>query len=285
MSGDPTGAETRRERVRATPRARRALRRQGGDPSRIAGTGPGGRIVEADVLAARATESAAIMLSPLRQMTARQTALSFSTIPHFYLRAEVDASNLLGVYEACRESVHQACGIRPTLTDFLLRALALGLRDCPDANRIWRDETLIQMPQADVGLVVSLEGGLRIPVLRGADRSILLELAKRRSELVAAARAGRLPADAMQPCASGLSNLGSSRVDEFTAVIPPPQSTILAVGRIAPRPFVADGKLDARPTIRLCLSVDHRVLDGVPAARFLERIIEGLEQPQRLFAG
>jgi pyruvate dehydrogenase E2 component (dihydrolipoamide acetyltransferase) len=269
---------SRRERLPASPRARRAMNRRGIQPSQITGSGPGGRIVEADVLQVDAVAPAVVPLSVLRRAVARRTAQSAATVPHFYLRAEVDASALLHAHEEARKSFHGSHRARPTITDFLLQALARALRDCPTANRIWRAETIVQLPAADVGVVVSLEDGLLIPVLRGADRQDALELARRRRDLVEAARCGKLPADAMQPCATAISNLGASRVDEFAALIPPPQSTILAVGRVAPRPWVVDGKLDVRPTIRLCLSVDHRVLDGVPAARFLERIVAGIEQ-------
>ena len=175
--------------------------------------------------------------------------------------------------------------MRPTVTDFLLRALALALRDCPFANTIWQDDTIVRLADCDVGLVVGLSDGLLIPIVRRADQGDFAVLSRQRAALVEAARAGKLAAEALQGGASSLSNLGNTRVDEFAAVLPPPHSSILAVGRAASRPFMVDGRIGARTTLKLCLSVDHRVMDGVPAGEFLGRIVEGLEQPLQLLEG
>jgi pyruvate dehydrogenase E2 component (dihydrolipoamide acetyltransferase) len=155
--------------------------------------------------------------------------------------------------------------------------MGLALCDNPAANAIWVDGTIRRLSEINVGLVVNLDDGLLIPTLGGVDRLTLAQLARQRSEVVAAARRQRL--DAAGFAATSLSNLGTTRVDDFTAVVFPPQSTILTAGRIVERPFVVDGKLKATPTLRLTLSVDHRVLDGAPAAQFLGRIIHYLEQP------
>jgi len=259
---------TRANRIIATPRARRALRLQGVDPRTLTGSGPGGRIVEADV--ARAGPA----LSPMRRAIARRTAESFATVPHFYLRAELDATALLARRQ---ELLEQITGARVTVTDLLVQAVARALRDCPFANCIWQNETIVKLPTNDVGVVVGLDDGLLIPIIRNADNLDVAALTKQRAELVAAARAGRLPGEATAGGATSISNLGTSRVDEFQAVIAAPQSSMLAVGRIAERPFVVAGQLAVRPTLRLCLSVDHRVLDGGPAAEFLGRIVETLE--------
>ena len=133
-----------------------------------------------------------------------------------------------------------------------------------------------------MGLVVGLPEGLMIPIVRSAATGDLGSLAKQRTSLVAAARAGKLSLGALQGGATSLSNLGNTRVDEFAAVIAPPQSTMLAVGRAAPRPYVFDGRLAVRSTLRLCLSVDHRVLDGAPAAEFLGLIVDLLDTPGKL---
>lgn len=284
-----TSPGRRAQRPRISPRARRAVARFGLDAASLRGSGPNGRIVEADVRAAAAHPTPAVAgrprpgtLTTMRRVIAERTAHSFATAPHFYLRAEVDLEAALLLREQLLPDLEQATGVRLTLTDLLLRAQALALRDCPHANRFWQDNALIDVGTADVGLVVGLDDGLFIPIVRAADRGSLADLVRRRHALVEAARAGRLQRAETQGGATSLSNLGPSRVDEFAAVIYPPQSTLLAVGRAAPRPVVRGGRIEIGTTLRLCLSVDHRVMDGGPAAAFLGRIVERLEQPDSL---
>ena len=221
-------------------------------------------------------------ISPIRKAVARITSQSFATVPHFYLRGEADAAALSEARIQLLDQAQTDVDVRITLTDFILRAMTLALRDCPKVNCIWQDDNIIQLPTIDVGMVVGLPDGLIIPVISEAGNLDLMELAKARAELVDAARKGRLPAKASRGGATSLSNLGASRVDDFSAIICPPQSSMLAVGRMAPRPYVVDGELCVRPTMRMCLSIDHRVLDGVIAAEFLGRIIELLEKPSLL---
>jgi pyruvate dehydrogenase E2 component (dihydrolipoamide acetyltransferase) len=277
-------------RIKASPRARRAMARLGVDPHSVHGSGPNGRIVEADVVRYRppaattpipAIAGQAREPSKRRRAIARLTSASCATVPHFFLRSEIDASALVQFKGQFPVSGDAAAG-KLSFTDLLLRALALALRDCPWANTVWHNDTLVALPLPAVGLVVNLDDGLLIPVVDGADQLSLGELARRRAALVTAARQGKLSAEASRAVAASLSNLGHTRVDEFAPVLAPPQSSMLTVGRIAPRPFVVDGNVCARPTLRLCLAVDHRVLDGEPAARFLGQIIGYLEQPGRM---
>lgn len=276
----------RHNRVAASPRARRATRQRNIDLAQVQGTGPNGRITEADVLQAAAGPTTALhrshhgsQLSAMRRSIARVTAASCATVPQFHLRVELDATALVTMRAQLLERVQADDGVRLSVTDLMLRAMALGLRDFPRANAIWRNETIEQLSDAGVGLVVNLDDGLLIPSLRAADRLSVGGLARARHQAVASARAGYLAGDASRSVASSLSNLGTTRVDEFSAVIFPPQSTMLTAGRIAPRPFVVDGQLSVRPTLRLTLSVDHRVLDGAPAAQFLTGIVQYLENP------
>ncbi len=272
--------------IAASPRARRAMSSLGVDPTGIRGSGPGGRIVEADVLKTRgqgpATSGRHVPLSAMRQAVARRTAESFATIPHFYLRAEADVTELAQLRSRVMESVLKETGARLSLTDFLLSSMGRALADCPWASRIWQNDGLVELPGADVGLVVALEDGLLAPVIRGADKLTPADMAKERSRLAAAARSGKLPADALGGAATSLSNLGDTRVDEFAAIIMPRQSSMLAVGRAGQRPFVHEGQLCVRTTMRLCLSVDHRVMDGLTGAKFLNKIVERLEKPEQL---
>jgi pyruvate dehydrogenase E2 component (dihydrolipoamide acetyltransferase) len=245
----------------------------------IRGSGPGGRIVEADLRQAKPSTKA----SPMRQAIAKLTSQSFATVPHFYLRAEMDATALVELRVQLLDKLQRETGVKVTITDFILRAMALALKAVPEANQIWQNDNVVSLPQNDIGMVVGLTEGLLIPVITQADQLSFPALVQRRAGLTAAAREGKLSAEAMKTnIACSLSNLGASRVDEFAAIIPPPQSSILAVGRIAPRPYVVGGQLTVRQTMKLCLSVDHRVLDGTQAGGFLGKVIEFLEQPELL---
>jgi pyruvate dehydrogenase E2 component (dihydrolipoamide acetyltransferase) len=267
------------------------------DASHLPGSGRTGRIIEADVLKAAASQGTAATpgvkavpastgeVSSMRRSIADRTALSFSTIPHFYLRAEVDVTELVKMREHLLEFVESECGVRITVTDFLLRAQALALRSFPAANAVWQENRIVHQADADIGLVVGLPDGLLIPVIRAAQNLSLVQLAKERARLVDTVRSGRFNADMLAGGTTSLSNLGTTRTDEFAAVIAPHQSSMLAVGRAAPRPYVVEGRLEIRTTIWLCLSVDHRVLDGGPAAEFLGRIVELLETPKNLVDG
>jgi pyruvate dehydrogenase E2 component (dihydrolipoamide acetyltransferase) len=269
------------------------MRQRGIDPATVRGTGPNGRVVEADVLRAAlasplpwAGEGPAVraaastgLLSSMRRAVAAKVAESFATVPHFYLRSEADVTALEQLRSQATESLEARCGVRPSLTDFLLRAMILALGDCPHVNRIWQGGAIVQLPTVDVGLVVQMDDGLMVPIIHRADQLDLVGLIRQRAAVVEAVRSGKTSADLFQGGATSLSNLGRRRVDEFTPIISPPQSSMLAVGRVADRPGVVDGRLSLRRTIQLTLSVDHRVLDGVPAAAFLDRIVELLEKP------
>jgi pyruvate dehydrogenase E2 component (dihydrolipoamide acetyltransferase) len=265
--------------VTISPRARRRAAELGVDFRTLKGSGRSGRIREADVLAAA---SAAPAPAPSPLAVAPRTAQVCSSVPQLYLRTEVDATALLGLRERLRPGLLQAAGVRLTLSDLLLRAQALALRDCPQANAIWQEGRVVRFSSCDVGLVVGGPDEPLVPVVRGADSGTLASLVKQRVALVEAARAGQLRAEARQGGASSLSNLVDSCVDEFAAVIVSPQSSMLAMGRAAPRPRVVEGQLAIRTTLKLCLSVDPRVMDGGTAARFLGRIVELLEQPTEL---
>jgi pyruvate dehydrogenase E2 component (dihydrolipoamide acetyltransferase) len=283
----------------SSPRARRRAAELGVDATCLQGSGRTGRIIEADVLKAAVSQGTAAMASAapkaaatgpgqvsiMRRSIAERTALSFSLIPHFYLRAEADATDLVKMREQLLEVMERECGVRVTVTDFLLRAQALALRDFPAANAVWRENSIERYADADVGVVVALSDGMLIPVIRAAQKLSFVQLAKERARLVEAVRTGRFNVEMLSGGATSLSNLGATRTDEFAAVIAPHQSSMLAVGRAAPRPYVVDGRLEIRTTIRLCLSVDHRVLDGGPAAGFLGRIVELLEAPKALVDG
>lgn len=269
-----------------SPRARRMLRERGLNPATVRGTGPNGRIVAADVLRTgsmsrptAANPATAGFLSPMRRAVAAKVTESFATVPHFYLRVLVDVTGLVQLREQTLDTIQRQAGHRPSLTDFLLRAMAMALGECPQANRIWQDDAIVQLPSVDVGLVVQVDDGLLVPVFRHADRLSLVELVRHRATRLEEVRSGRISADGLQGGATSLTNLGKHRVDEFAPIISPPQSSMLAVGRVAERPAAWDGRLALRQTMPLTLAVDHRVMDGVPAAEFLDQIVKLLENP------
>jgi pyruvate dehydrogenase E2 component (dihydrolipoamide acetyltransferase) len=280
------------QRTPISPRALRALRLRGISSAGLAGSGPNDRILEADILRAALKPQAPAVdkslppgtISSMRRAVAAKVADSFATVPHFYLRSEVDVTSLVQLREQNLETFEKCCGVRPSLTDFILRAMALALNDCPEANRIWQNDAIVQLPGIDVGLVVQVGDGLMVPIIHRADRLGLPDMTRERVKVVEAVRSGKTTADLFQGGAISLTNLGKHRVDEFAAIISPPQSGMLAVGRVAERPAAYEGRLCLRQTMNLTLSVDHRVMDGVPAAAFFDRIVELLEKPFLLIA-
>ena len=210
-------------------------------------------------------------------------AHSFATAPHFYLSVEVEATALARMREGLLAKVETATGARLTITDILLKVCAQALAEFPDVNVAWAEDApgggIMRHAEVNVGLAVSLDAGLVVPVLRGADGLTLGEIARRRTDLVERARAGKLALTDLEGGTFTLSNLGMYGVDQFQAILNPPQSAILAVGRIKDRPVAAAGAVVVRPTLHLTLSVDHRALDGAQGARFLERVAQLIQEP------
>jgi pyruvate dehydrogenase E2 component (dihydrolipoamide acetyltransferase) len=278
---------TRPGRVIASPRARQILAQLDISPENIRGSGPNGRIVVEDLAPYLEGRAAAAPVEPrppsaeMRRTIAQRTAESFGRVPHFYLRSEADVTALMAFRNRLKSAAAEAetC---PTLTDFVLKATGQALRNHPTMNRVWQESGPVDLPGTDVGLVVSLPDGLMVPVLRNVADLSLWALAHERRRMVEAVRSGRIGAAETRGGAISVSNLGTGRVDEFAGVIYPGQCSLLAMGSAAPRPFVADGKLCVRTTVRFCLAADHRVVDGKPAADFLGQIIQGLENPESL---
>jgi pyruvate dehydrogenase E2 component (dihydrolipoamide acetyltransferase) len=204
---------------------------------------------------------------------------SFTSAPHFYLHAEVNARRLLAMRQELLPILEASHGLRVTISDLLVMICARALTLHPQAMAQYTPGSLRPAPAANIGLAADTPNGLVVPVIHAADRLSLPELVKTRTELVERARAGKsLPQD-FDGGVFTISNLGAFRVDSFDAILNPPQATLLAVGRIVERPFDDGGKLGLVPTMKLSLSVDHRVLDGAGAARFLDDIVALLEAP------
>jgi pyruvate dehydrogenase E2 component (dihydrolipoamide acetyltransferase) len=281
---------------RSSPRARRQARRLGVDLATVQGTGPGGRIVEKDLLDLAPTpvpppvapEVPPRPATPTpqadtkrRQLIADSMTESVRTIPAFSVSLEVDAHRLVSLYRDLSEPMKASAGAKLTYTDLLFRALALSLAGMPAMNAVWEGEVRPRT-QVILGLAVATERGVVAPVLADANRLPLPQLITRRAALTEKARQSRLSFADLEGAVGTFSNLGMYRVDRFEGIITPRQTFILAAGKLRERPWVEDKALIVRPTVILNLSVDHRVADGAVAAAFLERIAEAIENPYRL---
>ncbi|HWO69225.1 MAG TPA: dihydrolipoamide acetyltransferase family protein [Actinomycetota bacterium] len=263
----------------ASPKARRLARERGMDLGALAGSGPGGAVVATDLGAARAE---GVPVGAVHRRMAERTAESWRAAPHFYLSRDVLADRAVELVEALRRG-----GAEVTLTDVFVRAAALALRAHPRVNGRWEDAgpTVVEEADVNVGIAVATDDGLVVPVIRGADRMGLRELAARRRELVERARGGTLRPEDVRGGTFTLSNLGMFGVDRFAAVLNPPQAAILAVGRVADRPVVVGGRVEPRAVVSLTLSCDHRVVDGALGARFLDAVASAVEGPSALIMG
>ncbi|MGQ9785621.1 MAG: dihydrolipoamide acetyltransferase family protein [Anaerolineae bacterium] len=296
-------AEQEKEAPRVSPVARRLAAELGVDLSTVQGTGEGGRIRREDVeRAAAARQAAAAAVPPpaapaapagavealtgVRRIVAERMARNFTTTPHFYLTAEVDASALTRMRDGLLPRIETTTGIRLTITDILVKVCAHALREHPEINVAYAEVSggpgLVRQTEVNVGVAVALEDGLVVPVIRQADRLSLAEIAAKRAELVERARAGTLSLFDLEGGTFTLTNLGMFGVDQFQAIINSPQAAILAVGRVRERPVAIGGAVLIRPTLYLTLSLDHRLVDGAQGARFLERLAQLIEEPYLL---
>ena len=286
VTSEPVSKE---EEVRASPRARRLARQLGVDLSGVTGSGRDGRIVEEDVRRAQGAASPPAPVAPMssqdlrrRRLIAEKLTQSIQTIPHFTVSAEVNAKELMALRESLKGPVQLQSNLKLTMTDLLLKALGLALEETPGMKAVWEEGILRAYGGCDLGLAIATDKGVVAPVMRGVDGLELVDIGRRRNEATEKARAGRFSLTDLEGGIGTLSNLGMYRVDQFQALITPGQSFILAVGKIDNRPWVDKGLLTVAPTLRLNLSVDHRVADGAQAARFLGKIAELIENPYRL---
>ena len=275
-------------RVLASPKARRIAQELGVELGGLSGTGVDGLVRVRDVEAASTTSTRATgpaapsrqagqPLSKMRRAIAASTQASKQTVPHFYLSADVDMSQVQSLRGYCVDTLGWAKA--PTYTDVLVRASALALAALPGCNVSLIDGQLVQRESADIGVAVSVADGLLTPVITVAERLSLGEVSSSLKDLTERARGNRLRQADLGGKSLVLSNLGMYAVDSFTAIIEQPAPLILAVGRISERVVAAAGQPAVRPMCTLTLSADHRVLDGVPAAQFLTRVVQNLEQP------
>lgn len=296
------------ERVFISPIARKLAKERGIDPSLVPGSGPGGRIVRRDVdayvpsaapppVAAQATPASptpaaasvaagspsAFTDTPhtsMRKAIARRLTESKTTVPHFYLVADIRVDKLL----ALRGEVNDGLGEKISVNDWVVKAVATALIQVPQANVIWTDGALRHFAHADISVAVATEGGLYTPVIRGADQRSLSDISATVKDMAERARSGQIRQDEIEGGSFAITNLGMFGTQEFSAILNPPQSGILAVGAASDRPVVDNGELTVGKVMTVTLSCDHRALDGALAAVFLEKLKNLLEHPSSILA-
>jgi pyruvate dehydrogenase E2 component (dihydrolipoamide acetyltransferase) len=280
-------------RIFISPIARHIAAEHNLDIAQIQGTGPGGRIIRADVEAALARQESgqpaaaaqaapveAVALSQMRKTIAKRLQQSMQTAPHFYVTMTIDTTRLGEFRNAVNEyAATLPQPVKVSFNDLIVKAVATALTHMPEVNVSFDGERLLFKKAINVGVAVALPEGLIVPVVRDADKRGVLDIARESKRLVDAARAGKLKPEDFSGGTFSVSNLGMFGVDEFTAIINPPESAILAVGAIVPTPVVANGQVVVRDQMKVTLSVDHRALDGAVAARFLQDLKRLLEQP------
>jgi pyruvate dehydrogenase E2 component (dihydrolipoamide acetyltransferase) len=281
--------------VRASPLAKRIAREQNVDLSHMQGSGPGGRIVRRDIEAAlrsadhgprtiiSAPSSAAdetVPLSKLRQAIARRMAESKTSIPHFYVTHEYKMDALMDLRAQFNKIVPE--DEKLSVNDFIVKAVALTLRQFPNLNASLNGNAVLRHGQVNVGIAVSVEGGLLTIVCRGADQKALRQISAEVKAMAARVRAGKVKPEDIEGSTFSISNMGMYDVENFTAIINPPEAAILAVGSARQVPVADEGVLRVGWRMKATISVDHRVSDGVEAARFMQALALYLEEPLRL---
>ena len=281
-------------RVFVSPLARRLAKQRGIDLNTLIGSGPNGRIVKRDIEAGSAVVvSSPVMAQPstvspstlgdytevphsgMRRTIARRLTESKSTIPHFYLSVDCRMDRLMSL----RSEINTAMPRKISVNDFIVRAVAVALREVPQANVGWTENAMRQYTQADIAIAVSTDFGLITPIVRAADRKSLSMISQEITDLAERARASQLRPDEYQGGSFSVSNLGMFGVSEFSAIINPPQAAILAVGMTQQVPVVEDGAVKIASVMRCTLSVDHRAIDGALAAQWLAAFKRLLENP------
>jgi pyruvate dehydrogenase E2 component (dihydrolipoamide acetyltransferase) len=296
--GDGTTARDR-DRVRSSPLARRLASEQGLELEGVQGSGPGGRIVKRDIEAAMSTEPAQtqavrfttkaeaeggadyedVPLTQMRKTIARRLVESIGPIPTFYLTAEFDVERLVEMREAITELGEE---FKISINDILLKSVATALAQHPEVNAHWLGDHMRRFYRVHLGVAVAIEDGLITPVIFDADQKRLSEISHKMKDLANRARNRKLKPEEYTGATFTVSNLGMFGIDEFTAIINPPEGGILAVGAIEERPVLRNGEITARKHLRVTMSCDHRVIDGATGARFLQTLRQVIENPLML---
>ncbi len=293
------------ERLRASPLVKRLAEEHGIDLNQVAGTGPGGRIINKDIqpyvsgeksapAAAPAAQQPAaapaaasqepsgkgtlVDLARIRRVTGKRMAESKRDIPHYYVTSSVSMDAAMEFRSSINASL-EASGTKVSVNDLIVKAAALALRDHPEVNTSWEADNLYQHDSIDINIAIAIDGGLIAPFVPAADGKSLGAIARMTKDLGRRAREGGLTPEEYQGGTFTISNLGMFDVDEFIAVINPPQAAILAIGSVHETPVVRDGKVKVGHVMKITLSADHRALDGATVATFLQSVKTYLENP------
>jgi pyruvate dehydrogenase E2 component (dihydrolipoamide acetyltransferase) len=225
-----------------------------------------------------------VKLDGMRKTIAARLSEAKQTIPHFYLRRDIQLDALLAFRSQLNKQL-EGRGVKLSVNDFIIKAVANALQAVPEANAVWAGDRVLQMKASDVAVAVAIEGGLFTPVLQDADVKSLSALSTEMKDLAARARDRKLAPNEYQGGAFAISNLGMFGIDNFDAIVNPPHSGILAVGAGSKKPVVgADGELKVATVMSVTMSVDHRVIDGALGANLLAAIVENLENPMVMLA-
>ncbi len=285
-------------RIKASPLAKRLAEESGVDLSKIRGTGPEGRIIKRDIesgvtsnsfsrspFSTQNVQEEKLPISGMRRTIASRLVHSKTHQPHFYLDMEIDAEALVQLRENFNADLKVSGEeIKLSLNDFIIRASALALLKVPEVNSSWREDHILKHGRVDIGVAVSIEGGLITPYVRNADQRSVLEIGVAVKELASRARERKLKPEEFSDGTFTVSNLGMFGIDRFAAVINEPEAAILAVGNVVAKPVIKNGSVVPGKTLTVCLSCDHRVVDGSVGARWLEVFRNFLEHPLRLLA-
>lgn len=291
--------------AKISPKARRLAREHGVDIAKLKGSGPGGEILADDILKASASAAPAAppaatarptsppaaapsgpadAVSSIGRIMAERTTQSWTTVPHFFVARDVDATALNAAREGLIPVIEKSHGVKITLTDLLVAAVARALKQFPRMNGSWVGSAVSLNADINVALAMAVENAVVTAVIRNADKLALGAIAKQRKELSERAKANKLqPAD-ISGATFTISNLGMFGVDAFTAIIVPPQAGILAVGAATDRVVAVDGMIAIRPVMTITLSSDHRIIDGARAAQFMQEVVGLLTDPGKWLA-
>ena len=277
-------------KIKASPLAARLAAERGIDLGRAAGTGDGGRIVKRDIEGYVPAPAAAGLgavesstdfpVTQMRKTIARRLAESKFTAPHFYLKLSVD----MGAAVEARQAINAQEGVKVSFNDMVVKAVSLALKKHPAVNSAWMDTHIRQNDHVHIGVAVAVEDGLLVPVVRHADRKSLTEIGAEVKDYAGKAREKKLQPSDWEGNTFTISNLGMFGIEDFTAIINPPDACILAVGGISDVPVVKDGAVVPGKVMKLTLSCDHRVVDGATGAAFLQEVKSLLEHPVRMLA-
>lgn len=287
LSQEPS-AEHPAVKVFASPLAKVMAKERGIDLAQVKGSGPRGRVMSRDLegapkRGAHPVAAGAFVkepLSPIRKVIAERLQYAKSTIPHFYVKEEVDATSLIAARHQLKEQ-----GLAITLNDLMVKGAALALKKHPEINSGFdaKERSILRFQTIDISIAVDTPMGLITPIITHADQKSVIEISENAKELIQKAKNGKLQPHEYQGGSFSVSNLGMFGTLEFSAIINPPQGAILAVGAALAQPRYVNGNIQKRDILTLTLSVDHRVIDGTPAAKFLSTLKSILESPAILF--